>query len=84
MTAATLTSKGQITLPKAVRHAMGLDAGDRVDFVRASDGRFTLVPIKSNIQSLKGCIPKPTKPVTIEDMNAAVRRRVSAKFLAKQ
>lgn len=84
MTAATLTSKGQITLPKNVRQAMGLGTEDRVDFVMAPDGRFTLVPVKSSIQSLKGCIPKPLKPVTIEDMNAAIRRRAVAKFGVKQ
>ncbi len=43
MAAATITSKGQITLPKLVRVALGLDAGDRVDFIVAPDGGYTLV-----------------------------------------
>lgn len=77
MSAATITSKGQLTLPKQVRDALGLQAGDRVDFVAASDGRYTLVPIKSSITNLKGCIPAPKQPVTIEAMRSAVRQRAS-------
>ena len=78
MTGTPLTSKGQITIPKSVREAMGLGAGDRVDFIVAQDGRYTLVPVKSSVQSLKGCISAPAKPVSIEDMNVAIRRRVAS------
>ena len=75
MSAATVTSKGQITLPKAVRDRLELSAGDRVDFVMAADGRFDLIPVKSSIKSLKGCVPTPKKPVTIEAMSMLVRQR---------
>lgn len=81
MSTATLTSKGQITLPKPVRDKLGLEAGDRVDFVMNPDGHFAVVPIKSSIKSLKGCIPKPAKPVSIEDMNAAIRRRAAGQAM---
>ena len=40
MEIAQLTSKGQITIPKAVRDALGVDTGDKVVFVRASNGFF--------------------------------------------
>ena len=53
MPAATLTSKGQITIPLAVRTALGLHAGTRVDFVRVDDG-FKLVPLRNDASSLKG------------------------------
>jgi antitoxin PrlF len=76
MSAATITSKGQITLPKAVRDQLDLGPGDRVDFVMAPDGRFDLIPVKASIKSLKGCVPAPKKPVTIEAMRKAVRNRV--------
>lgn len=75
MSAATVTSKGQITLPKAVRDRLELGAGDRVDFVMAADGRFDLIPVKSSIKSLKGCVPAPKKPVTIDAMSMLVRQR---------
>jgi AbrB family looped-hinge helix DNA binding protein len=44
MPAATVTSKGQITIPARVRIALGLDAGDRVEFVKIEKGRFVIVP----------------------------------------
>ncbi|MCY7312238.1 MAG: AbrB/MazE/SpoVT family DNA-binding domain-containing protein [Pseudoxanthomonas sp.] len=75
MSAATITSKGQITLPKAVRDRLELGPGDRVDFVLAPDGRFDLIPVKASIKSLQGCVPAPAKPVTIEAMAKAVRAR---------
>ena len=75
MSAATITSKGQITLPKAVRDRLELGPGDRVDFVLAPDGRFDLIPVKASIKSLKGCVPAPKKPVTVEAMTEAVRAR---------
>ena len=42
MTTARLTSKGQITVPAAVRMAMGVDAGDRVEFVEVAPGRYEI------------------------------------------
>lgn len=81
MSAATLTSKGQITLPKPVRDTLGLEAGDRLDFVMTASGNYTLVPIKSSIKSLKGCIPKPIKPVSIEEMKAHIRKHAAGRAM---
>lgn len=75
MAAATLTSKGQITIPQDVRHRLGLDAGDRVEFVELPDGDFAIRPAAHDVRSLKGMLRKPGKPVSIDDMNAAVRAR---------
>jgi antitoxin PrlF len=75
MAAATLTSKGQITIPQDVRHRLGLDAGDRVEFVELPDGDFAIRPAAHDVRSLKGMLRKPSKPVSIDDMNAAVRAR---------
>ena len=43
--AAKVTSKGQVTIPKAVRDLLGINPGNRVDFQRAPDGRVVLVKI---------------------------------------
>jgi AbrB family looped-hinge helix DNA binding protein len=72
MPAATLTSKGQLTLPKDVRAALGVGPGDRVDFVRMEDGNFAVMPATHSVQSLKGLIPKPEKPVSLDEMDAAI------------
>lgn len=72
MTTATITSKGQLTVPKAVRDALGIGPGDRVDFVRMADGNFAFLPATQPVKRLKGIIPKPKKPVSLEDMDAAI------------
>jgi antitoxin PrlF len=72
MPVATLTSKGQITLPMAVRTALGLTAGNQVDFV-AVDGSFMVVPVRSDVTSLRGRFAgRVKKPVSIDAMNAAI------------
>ncbi|MGH8218927.1 MAG: AbrB/MazE/SpoVT family DNA-binding domain-containing protein [Steroidobacteraceae bacterium] len=75
MAAATVTSKGQITIPIEVREALGLDAGDRVEFVEAEPGRFELVPATRSVTALKGMFGKPKRAVSVEEMNAAIARR---------
>lgn len=78
MAAATLTSKGQITIPIEVRNALGLDAGDRVEFVEVEKGRFAIVAATRSVQELKGLFQgKRSKPVSISEMNAAIARRAS-------
>ena len=72
MTTATLTSKGQITIPAAVRAALGVEAGDRVEFVQTASGHFELVAATQPVTALKGLVKKPKNPVTIEAMNAAI------------
>lgn len=74
MSAATLTSKGQLTLPKEVRQALGVGPGDRVDFVRMEDGNFAVLPATHSVKSLKGIIAKPKKAISLEDMDRAIAR----------
>ena len=76
MPCATVTSKGQITIPIEVRQDLGLHAGDRIDFVRnEQSGRFEVVPGTVPLMSLFGVLPKPDKSFTIEEMNETIRER---------
>lgn len=77
MTTATLTSKGQITIPAAVRAALGVDAGDRVEFIESAPGHFELVAATQSVKALKGLVRKPASPVSIADMNAAIARQAA-------
>jgi AbrB family looped-hinge helix DNA binding protein len=77
MATATITSKGQITIPAAVRSGMGVDTGDRVEFVEIGPGRYEMVAATLPVTALKGLIPKPRKPVSIEAMNIAIRERAA-------
>jgi AbrB family looped-hinge helix DNA binding protein len=75
---ATITSKGQITIPVQVRTALGVDTGDRIDFVETEKGKFVIVPINRSVRELKGILRvKGRKPVSIEEMNRAIARRAS-------
>jgi antitoxin PrlF len=51
MSTATLTSKGQITLPQAVRQALGVEAGDKIDFVAEADGGFRVQAMADAVQT---------------------------------
>jgi antitoxin PrlF len=72
MTTATLTTKGQLTLPKAVRDAMGVGPGDRVEFVKMDDGHFAVVPAALSVRRLKGILAKPRKPLSLAEMDKAI------------
>jgi antitoxin PrlF len=74
MSAATVTSKGQITIPKAVREALGVEAGDKIEFVEERKGVYTIIAATRDIRDLKGSIAKPAKPVSLDDMKRAVVR----------
>ncbi len=80
MAEATLTSKGQVTIPKSVREHLRIDAGDRVDFVVTEAGDVVLRPARRDIGELRGFLPKPRKAARIEDMDAAIRRHLAAKY----
>lgn len=80
MATATLSSKGQVTIPAAVRRALGVDVGDRIEFIETTPGRFEVVAATLPVTALKGLVDKPAKPVSIDAMNAAIRERAMRKF----
>jgi antitoxin PrlF len=75
VTSATLTSKGQITIPIQVRTALDLKAGDRIDFLAAGNGKVTLIARNQPIQKLKGMAGKLPRAISIEEMNEAIAVR---------
>lgn len=72
MAIATLTSKGQITIPVQVRTALGLETGDRVEFVEMEDGQFSIIAASKTVHDLKGLIRTPARTISIEEMNQAI------------
>ena len=78
MSTATLTSKGQITVPAAVREALGVGTGDRVELVELSPGRYEFVAATRSVTALKGMFGKARKKLSIEEMNAVIARRGAA------
>ena len=72
MTTATITSKGQITIPADVRHALAVEAGDRVEFVQIKPGQYLFLAANRSVTELKGMFGKASKVVSIEDMSLAI------------
>ena len=69
---ATVTSKGQITVPKRIRRHLQVGKGDRIEFLIGPDGKVTLMPMTTDVKKLKGIVGKPDMPVTIGNMNRAI------------
>ncbi|MBW1837045.1 MAG: AbrB/MazE/SpoVT family DNA-binding domain-containing protein [Deltaproteobacteria bacterium] len=81
MTLAKLTSKGQITIPKAVRDSLRLHAGDKVEFVITENREALLRPITKKVDDVFGKLYKPgRKSISIEKMNAGIRKKMQASF----
>jgi antitoxin PrlF len=78
MSTATLTSKGQITIPARVRAELGVNTGDRIEFVEIGEGQFAIVAATRSVKELNGIFRnRVRKPVSIEEMNATIARRGS-------
>jgi len=75
MATSTLTSKGQITIPKEIREHLKLRTGHRLEFQIAADGLVIMRPRNLDVRELKGILrPKRRKPVSVEQMNEAIAR----------
>jgi AbrB family looped-hinge helix DNA binding protein len=82
MTTATLTSKGQITIPLEVRTALGLHAGVKLDFVLDQDS-FKVVPLRHSVPSLKGRFAgRVRKPVSLAQMDEAIAAESATRHVA--
>ncbi|NMW21283.1 MAG: AbrB/MazE/SpoVT family DNA-binding domain-containing protein [Chlorobiaceae bacterium] len=76
MPIATMTNKGQITIPKEVRDMLGLHSGDKLEFSCVKDGKLLVTPLKKNVDDLYGKLFNPdTKPLSIEAINEAIRSK---------
>ncbi len=74
MSTATITSKGQTTIPHQIRDYLGLHTGDKLEFSIEENGKVVLRPLTRDVSALKGLLPKPKKKVTIEQMNEAIAK----------
>lgn len=76
MALATMTTKGQITVPKAVRDVLRLHSGDKVEVVVREDGSALLKPVTKKAAEVFGKLHNPDrKSVSIEEMNKTIRQR---------
>jgi antitoxin PrlF len=71
---ATLSVKGQVTMPKPIREQCGLEFGDKLDFLLRDDGVLEVVPIKQPASRLKGMLPRPSRVVSLDEMDTAIAK----------
>jgi antitoxin PrlF len=76
MTTSTISSKGQIVIPAAVRSDMQAEAGMRVEFVKVAEGWLLKAAILP-VTSLKNMVERPKQRVSVEDMNRSIRSRAT-------
>jgi AbrB family looped-hinge helix DNA binding protein len=80
MPSAKLTSKGQITIPLEVRERLGLDTGDRVDFVIRDSGEIVVEPATVDLLELRGSVKRRGKNVvSLEEMQRAIEAGAARK-----
>ena len=78
---ATLTSKGQVTLPKEIRDRLGLDAGSMLDFQLLADNTITARTVKPDARRLRGLLKSPhATPPSTQQMDEAVARHLRDKY----
>jgi antitoxin PrlF len=80
MSESRVNSRGQVTVPKAVRVRLNLKPGDRVVFIVEDDGAVRLRAAKQDISSLRGILPPPKRRATIEEIEEAIARSHGARW----
>ena len=74
--AAIVSSKGQVVIPADVRKKLGLTQGSILRFVLEGDS-VHLMAAPGDVRRLKGRLPRPAQPVSVDDMNATIAERRS-------
>jgi len=81
MRQSTLTSKGQITIPKSVRDSLALHAGDKVEFVLTENNEVLLKPVTKKVDEVFGRLYRAGRPaVDIAEMDALLKKKIRADF----
>ncbi len=76
MPRATLSTKGQVVVPKNIRDELGLHPGDQLDFELQENGHILVRPATVDIRSLEGILHRPgQKALSVEEMNEIIRQR---------
>ena len=73
---AKITSKGQLTIPKEIREALGVKQGDQILFF-VEDGKAVIYPVRGNLLDLRGSLKPKEVPEDLEKVRKEVKRKVA-------
>ncbi len=75
---ATVTSKGQVTLPAEARKQLRITPGSKLEFIVIDHEKLEVIPVVKTVTSLKGMVPKPKKTLSLADMDKAIAKGASS------
>ena len=77
MAQATLTTKGQVTIPKEVREFLQLHSGDKIEIIVTGNREAIFRPISKKVDDIFGKLHQPgRKIISLEEMDQAIRTRM--------
>ena len=80
-TFATLTTKGQLTVPKEIREYLNLSSGDKIEFVISEKGKAIMKPVSQKVDNLYGRLFDESRvAVTTEEMKESIAKLLESKF----
>ena len=81
MALATITTKGQVTIPKAVRDSLMLSTGDKIEFVVTNKREALIRPISKKVDEVFGILHRPgRKTVSVAEMDEKIRQKMRDSF----
>ncbi|MBH8573084.1 AbrB/MazE/SpoVT family DNA-binding domain-containing protein [Nostocaceae cyanobacterium CENA369] len=82
MASVTITTKGEVIIPKEIRDYLNLDIGSKVDFVIDENGTVKLIPLNIPVQSLSGILHRAAiKSATLEEMEASIQKAIATRSI---
>lgn len=77
MVLATITTKGQVTIPKTVRDSLQLHSGDKIEIILTKDREAVIRPVSKKVDDIFGKLHKPgRKTISLEEMDRAIQNRM--------
>jgi len=81
MTLATITTKGQVTIPKVIRNSLQLNAGDKIEIIITDKREAIIRPVSKKVDDIFCKLYKPgRKAISLETLDDAIRNRMKDKF----
>jgi AbrB family looped-hinge helix DNA binding protein len=81
MATATITTKGQITIPKAIRDSLMLSAGDKIEFVVIDKREALIRPVSKKVDEVFGMLYKQDREaLSVDEMNKKLRLKLKDRY----